>query len=428
MSEEKFDALIVGAGLAGSTAALLLAREGLDVVVVERGETAGSKNMTGGRLYGHTLEAIIPGFAAEAPVERCITREKISFMTADSAVTMDYQSRKTKNASALSYTVLRASFDEWLMTQAEEAGAALVNNIRVDGLISRAGKVVGVKAGDDELFANVVILADGANSILGESIGLVKRANPHHYAVGVKELIELNENLISDRFGCQSDEGVAWLFAGAPSDQKMGGGFIYTNRSSVSVGLVFGLHNIDNTKKSVPQMLEDFKSHPAVKPLLAGGKLLEYSAHIVPEGGYQMIPKIVSDGVLITGDAAGFCLNVGYTVRGMDLAIASGEAAAKAVIKAKQSDDFSAEGLLHYKTLLADNMVMKDMERYKTLPAYLDNERFFNQYPEMVTGLMADLFTVNGPSEPFIKSALSRVKKVGMMNLLRDGFKGARTL
>ena len=78
MSEDKFDAIVVGAGVAGSVAALVMARAGLDVLVIERGDSAGCKNMTGGRLYAHTLEAIIPGFAVSAPVERKVTREKIS--------------------------------------------------------------------------------------------------------------------------------------------------------------------------------------------------------------------------------------------------------------------------------------------------------------------------------------------------------------
>lgn len=428
MSEDKYDAIVVGAGLAGCTAALVLARAGLEVVVVERGGSAGSKNMTGGRLYAHTLEPIIPGFAEEAPVERCVTREKISFLTPDSAVTMDYQNARANEPAARSYTVLRAKFDEWLMGKAEEAGAALVNSIRVDELIVREGKVVGVKAGEDELFADVVILADGVNSILAESIGMVSPVNPHHCAVGVKELIEFDESIIRERFGCQGDEGVSWLFAGTPSDGKMGGGFIYTNRTTVSVGVVFGLHNIQETEKSIPWMLEEFKNHPSIQPLLAGGKLVEYSAHVVPEGGLQMLPKMVSDGVLITGDAAGLCLNIGYTVRGMDLAIASGEAAAKAVIKAKADGDFSAAGLSLYQRLLADSIVMKDMQLYKKLPAFLDNDRMFNQYPAMVSGIMSDLFTVNGPSVPLMKKALARVKQVGILNLVKDGLNGVRAL
>ncbi len=429
MSEANgFDAIIVGAGLAGCTAAYCLAKEGLNVVVIERGEKAGSKNMTGGRLYAHTLEKVIPGFASEAPVERRVTREKVSFLTADSAVSLDYQAGADKGPMAQSYTILRAKFDEWLMKKAEDAGASLVNGIRVDSILTRGSQVVGVKAGEDNIEADVTILADGVNSILGESLGVVKNVTPHNCAVGVKELIELSPIQMQDRFGCQGKDGLAWLFAGMPSAGYMGGGFLYTNETSVSLGVVFGLHHIAEVRKSVPQMLEDFKNHPVIRPLLEGGKTIEYSAHLVPEGGLNMLPKIVGDGVLIAGDAAGFCINVGYTVRGMNLAIASGEAAAKAVIAAKAKEDFSAAGLASYRTLLNDSVVMKDMTLYKKLPALLDNPRIFNDYPQMLAGVMSDLFTVNGPAVPLRKMLYRHMKQAGIYNLMKDGCKGVMSL
>ncbi len=124
MSDDKFDAIVVGAGVAGSVAALVMARAGLDVLVIERGDSAGCKNMTGGRLYAHTLEAIIPGFAASAPVERKVTREKISFLTEESAVTLDFHREQPDVPQHASYTVLRNRLDPWLMEQAEQAGAA----------------------------------------------------------------------------------------------------------------------------------------------------------------------------------------------------------------------------------------------------------------------------------------------------------------
>ena len=158
MSEEKFDAIVVGAGIAGSTAAYVMAKAGLDVLVIERGNYPGSKNMTGGRLYAHSLERVIPGFAKEAPVERRVTREKISFMTEEDTVTLDYHSAAPKPPEAESYTVLRGKFDQWLASKAEEAGAQFIPGIRVDRLLQdEAGRITGVQAGEDELEANVVI-------------------------------------------------------------------------------------------------------------------------------------------------------------------------------------------------------------------------------------------------------------------------------
>ena len=428
MSEDIFDAIIVGAGLAGSVAALVLAREGADVLVIERGNAAGAKNVTGGRIYAHSLERIIPGFAETAPVERRITHEKLAFMTEKGAMTMDYLNADEASASQVSYSVLRSKFDAWLMAQAEEAGAQLITGIRVDNVVQRDGKVVGVEADGDILEANVVILADGVNSLLAEKLGMAKRVDAANVAVGVKELIELPKSVIEERFQLQGNEGAACLFAGSPPDGLMGGGFLYTNEDTLSLGLVCGLHHLKDAKKSVPQMLEDFKQHPVVAPLIAGGKMVEYSAHVVPEAGMNMQPELIGDGVLIAGDAAGMCMNLGFTIRGMDLAVAAGEAAAKAVLSAKHNNDFSRNGLASYRQHL-DNGPMRDMRMYQRLPAFLDNPRMFTRYPEMVVGVARDLFTIDGSAPvPMRKKILQHAKKVGFINLMKDGIKGVTVL
>ncbi|MGD8192426.1 FAD-dependent oxidoreductase [Brevibacillus ginsengisoli] len=426
---EQYDAIIVGAGVAGCVAGYILAKEGLDVLIVERGNFAGSKNMTGGRLYTHSLEKIMPDFTKEAPVERKITTEKISMMTEDSAVTVDFSSRSLAVQGKDSYSVLRADFDQWLAGKAEDAGAQIVAGIRVDDLLVKDGKVCGVIAGEDELEAHSVILADGVNSLLAQKLGFRGELKPHEVAVGAKEVIELPESVIEDRFQLNEGEGVAWLFAGSPSNGRVGGGFLYTNKSSISLGVVCTLSDLENSQKTVPQMLEDFKAHPVIKPLIKNGKMAEYSAHLVPEAGYNMIPKIVGDGVLVVGDAAGFCINIGYAVRGMDLAIASGEAAAKAIIAAKAKSDFSEKGLSTYTELLNDSFVMKDLKLYKNFPHFMENERIFNQYPQMAADMMESLFVIDGtPAKPLMSTMMGHVKKVGIMNLIKDGVKGVRSL
>ena len=428
MSDDLFDAIIVGAGLAGSTAALVLAREGANVLLIERGNSAGSKNVTGGRMYAHTLERILPGFAEQAPVERVIAREKLSFMTETRALTVDYQNGEEPKPGEVSYSVLRSKFDAWLMEQAENAGAQCITGIRVDKLVVENGKVTGVEADGDVLEAKTVILADGVNSLLAEQLGMCKPVSAENVAVGVKELIELPKEVLQDRFNLQGNEGVAWLFAGSPTDGLMGGGFLYTNETTLSLGLVCGLHHLKEAKKSVPQMLEDFKKHPTVAPLIAGGKLLEYAAHVVPEAGLKMQSELVRDGVLIAGDAAGMCMNLGFTIRGMDLAIASGEAAAKAVLGAMKRDDFSKKSLEDYLGFL-ESGPLRDMKAYQKMPAFLDNPRMFTQYPEMAVGIAGDLFTITGKTPvPLRKNILSYAKKVGFINLVKDGIKGVTAL
>ncbi|MEO3990944.1 FAD-dependent oxidoreductase [Pseudocitrobacter cyperus] len=428
MADDVFDAIIVGGGVAGGTAAYVLAKAGCEVLVIEKGNFAGSKNMTGGRLYAHSLEAIMPGFACEAPVERQVVREKITMLTEDSGVTLDYQHPGHSLAEEASWTVLRATFDPWLMGKAEEVGAQVITGVRVDELIVKEGKICGVKAGDDEIEARVVILADGVNSLLAKKAGIKQHISPHTVAVGVKELIELTPAQMEDRFGCVGTQGTAWLFAGAPSCGHMGGGFLYTNKTTVSLGLVMGLHNAGKFTHSVPQMLENFKHHPVVAPLVAGGKLREYSAHMVPEGGLNMVSELVGEGVLITGDAAGLCLNIGYTVRGMDLAIASGEAAAKAVIAAKERGNYSRQGLALYSDLLNRSFVMNDLKLYRNMPDLMDNPRLFTEYPDMMANMMKSVFTVSGSQQPLRKKLFPHIKKPGLLNLLKDGLKGARSL
>lgn len=430
MSEDQFDAVIVGGGIAGTVAGYLLAKEGLQVAVVERGNYSGSKNVTGGRIYSHSLEKIMPDFAQEAPVERKITREKISLMTEESNVTLDYYSDMLGIQGSDSYSVLRGVFDKWLQEKAEEAGAMFITGIRIDDLIFRDGKVCGVIAGEDELEAQVTILADGVNSLLAQKLGFRRELRPEHVAVGAKEVIELPVSVLEDRFNCRGNEGTSWLFAGTPSAGRVGGGFLYTNKESISIGVVSTLSELVKGHKSVPQMLEDFKKHPVIEPLLQGGKLIEYSGHLVPEGGLKMIPKIIGNGILVVGDAAGFCINLGYAVRGMDFAVASAECAVKAVLAAKEAGDYSESFLQCYQTFLSNSFVMKDMLHYQKFPHFLEETpRIFGAYPRMAADMLAELFIMNGqPAQPLMKNMMRHVKGVGVTTIAKDVWKGVRAL
>lgn len=428
MDEEKFDVIIVGAGLAGNIAAYVLASAGLEVVVIERGEI-GTKNITGGRLYSHSIEKIFPNFAQEAPVERKIVKERVSFMTGDSATTLEYSADKLGEQGKATYSVLRGHFDPWLAGKAEEAGAMYVTGIRVDEVIRRDGKVCGVLAGGEEMLADVVLLADGVNSLLSQQLGLKPELKPEQTAVGVKEVIQLSEQLINDRFGVNSGEGTAWLFAGDPTGGNIGGGFLYTNRDTLSVGIVTTIADIGHSDVAPRDMLERLKEHSLVKPLIAGGKAVEYSAHLVTEGGYDMIPTLYDDGVLVLGDAAALVMNLGYTIRGMDLVIESGRLAAETVIAAKQAGSFGKDTLAAYKAALDNSFVMKDLKHYRKMPAFIENHRIFEQYPAMMDEIMEGLFMMYG-QEPvkLTKKVKAAVKKVGLMNLAKDGMKGLGAL
>ena len=400
MSDDKFDVIIVGGGLAGCSAGLVLARANLEVLIIERGNFCGAKNMTGGRLYGHSLEKIIPNFAQEAPIERKVTKEKISLMSSDGSVDIGFGSKKlSSEPDTGSYTVLRAPFDQWLASKAEEEGVSIIPEALVEKLIVEDGKVIGVEATEEKLYADVVILADGVNSLLGQSIGMKKELEPHQVAVGAKEIIKLGEDVINQRFGVRGNEGVAWLSAGDPTAGGFGGGLLYTNKDSVSVGIVATLSDIEHSGLSVNQLLERFKEHPSIAPYIEGGQTIEYSAHLVPEEGLHMVPELYRDGVIMVGDAAGFCINLGFTVRGMDFAIESGRLAAETIIKAHEQGDYSAKLLAYYQKALDNSFIMRDLKQYQGFPALLGRREIFELIPSLATDIAAKAFTVNGKQE-----------------------------
>lgn len=428
MSEERFDAIVVGAGPAGSMAAYCLAKAGLEVLLIERGTAAGAKNMTGGRLYGHSLHKVIPEFWEEAPVERRVVRETITFLTGESAVSLDVKSKRFSQAP--SFTVLRSEFDAWLAGKAEEAGAMLAVGVRVDELLLDNGKVIGVRCGEDDMLADVVIAADGVNSLLAQKAGIRGELQPRHVATGVKEVIQLPRQVIEERFHLSGDTGAAQLFVGECTQGLQGGGFLYTNKESVSLGLVITAEEFAHTEHRIVDLIEEFRMHPAIQPLVEGGRVVEYSAHLVPEGGLSMMPPLCTDGLLIVGDAAGLVLNTGYMVRGMDLAIASGEAAADAVIAAKKAGDYSKQGLSAYQTALENSFVLQDMKTYAKAPEFMENHRIFGLYPGLVEDMMVNLFSVDGTAaRPVGKSMIATIKRYGgFVQLAKDAWKGVRAV
>lgn len=425
-----YDAIVVGAGLAGSAAAYRMAKAGLSVLLLERGDRAGAKNMTGGRLYAHSLERLVPDFAASAPVERKVVRESVGLMTADSCVTAQFRSPCLGAVPASSsWTVLRAAFDPWLAGLAEEAGCDLIAPARVDGLLREGERFIGVRAGEDELTADVTILADGVNSLLAQQAGLKRELSPNQVAVGAKELIELPKGVLEDRFCLNEGEGAACLFAGFPSGGLVGGGFLYTNRESVSLGVVLGLADMGRATCRTPDLLEAFKGHPEIARLLARGKTVEYSGHLVPEAGLAMLPELTAEGLMVAGDAAGFCLNLGYTVRGMDLAVESGALAAETAIEARERGDFSKASLDAYTAKLDESFVMRDLRAHRHAPEFVEKGvNMYGLYPELAESFMLDLFTVNGPSRRLWRRLKPLAARAGFVNPLRDAWRAVKGL
>jgi electron transfer flavoprotein-quinone oxidoreductase len=298
-------------------------------------------------------------------------------------------------------------------------------------VLKENGRVVGIRAGEDEMLADVVIAADGANSITAQQAGLSKVFTAHQVATGVKQVIELPPETISGRFQVDGNHGAAQLFVGDCTKGMQGGGFLYTNKSSLSLGLVVSTAELQRCQIKMSEILEEFKESPHIVPLIEGGQAAEYSAHLIPEAGLDMMPQLFGDGILVVGDAAGLVLNLGYIVRGMDFAVASGEAAAKTVVAAKARSDFSRQGLAVYQGFLKESFVLRDLEAYRNAPQFQENHRLFNEYPRLATGLVSKLFTVDGtPPVHLLKKVLGQIKesRISLWQLAMDSWKGAKNL
>jgi electron transfer flavoprotein-quinone oxidoreductase len=426
-----FDVIVVGAGIAGSVAAYQLAKAGHEVLLVERGAQPGAKNLSGGILYCRVMEQVWPDFITQAPVERRITRNKVVFLNEGSLVGIDYWDERLAEP-AIAVTVLRAKLDAWLGEQCESAGVTVMSGMRVDALVTEGDRVTGVRAGEDVLRSHVVVAADGVNSFLCRNSGIRAKEPTKHLAVGVKSVIGLPRTVIEDRFGVTGDDGVAYAVVGDCTLGLGGGGFMYTNRDSVSVGVVVRLDELEHAPKASASDIHDrFLAHPAIAPLLKGGELLQYGCHLVAEGGLAMVHDLVRPGLVVVGDAAGLTLNTGLTVRGMDLAAGSSIAAARVVHEALAAGDTSAERLSAYPAELEEGFVGRDLRTYAKAPAFLETRRMYKAYGLVAADVLHGVFDLDTtPRRHLLPTAFGALRRspVKMRQVLRDGIGAVRAL
>lgn len=428
-----FQAIVIGAGPAGSSAALTMAQAGLDVALVERGSFPGEKNMFGGILHRMpSIEEYLPEFWSTAPLERHIAKKGTTFMTGDSSFHVQHESASFDRAPYNGYTVFRPRFDRWLADQAVKAGATLITRATVDDLVIKDGAIAGVTVAGrtGQLTAPVVIAADGVLSFTARKAGLRQpRFNPDQMAVGVKALIDMPRDVINDRFGLVRNQGFANEFVGCTGGVR-GGGFLYTNYDSISIGLVFHLASLRVSGRTPYDLLNDFMEHPQASKLLRGGRLLEYSAHVIPEGGYHMVPELYGNGILVAGDAAALCNATGVNLEGINLASHSGILAGRTVIEAHERKDFSARALKRYKERLDLSWVMQDLKGFRNAPKMLHIDRIYNEYPDLVCNMMEHLYRIDGTPKTGIPKLILREvkKKVGLKNALSDAFTAWRAL
>ncbi len=408
------DVLVVGAGPAGAAAALTAARAGKSVVLLERGPFPGSKNAYGGVVYGRVLDDVLPGWWEEVPFQRWVTRRSTMVLTDHQAMTVDFRTTDWGKAPYNGCTIYRADFDSWLAGKAVQAGAQLVTSTVATGLIVEQGRVVGVRTDrpDGDLRAKVVIAADGVNSFLAKERGLLPPTDPAHLTLGVKEVLSLPREVIEERFNVRGDEGVDVEILGCTRGIA-GGGFVYTNRDTLSVGVVVSVQQLAERKVRAEDLIADLKAHPAVAPWVEGATVKEYAAHLIPEGGYDHLPELVDDGLLVAGDAAGLCLAAGIWLEGVNFAIGSGLAAGRAAALAVDRGDSSARQLSSYRKDLESSFVLADHKRLRGAPGLVLGDRVQQRYPGLIADLVQGLFTVTNPTA-----------KPGALRLLRDAAKG----
>jgi electron transfer flavoprotein-quinone oxidoreductase len=395
--EEHFDAVIVGAGPAGAAAALTMARAGLDVVMLERGTFAGAKNLMGGILYRQPAEELVPGFVDAAPLERAIFEQRYWALTDDAHIGLSYRTQQFAQPPYNAFSVLRADWDQWFAAQAEEAGAFLIPEMVVRDLIWEDGRVAGVTTGmpEGDLRADVVVLCDGANSLLAQKAGMHREWQPEDQALVAKELIQFDEDTINQRFNLHDGLGVAMEIFGASTSYLLGYGFIYTNRSTLSIGTGALLSDLYETGLNVSDMLDRFKSHPSIAPLIEGGEALEYAAKLIPERGWQAMPTLYIDGALVAGDAAMFSNPLNR--EGSNLAMISGMLAGETIIRAKERGDYSAATLAYYRERLEDSVVFKDLHKIRNVTDFAHQRpHLLDDFPHAVSSALRTYLTVDG--------------------------------
>jgi electron transfer flavoprotein-quinone oxidoreductase len=432
--KEEFDVAIVGAGPAGIAAAYVLAGKGVKTIVFERGEYPGAKNISGGVLYGHDLAEIIPDFALKScPVERNIVESRLWYLSRDGGYNVAFRDKSFyDNKPFNSFTVGRAKFDRWFAGEAQAKGVLVVSNTVVTDLLRDSGnRVIGVSTDrpDGEARARVVLLADGINSALAAKTGFRSEPRPRDIALAVKEVIELPEEMINERFGVETAQGVTTEILGEITGGMDGIAVIYTNKKSLSVCIGANLSDFMDNKIKPYEMLEEFKSHPMVAPLIRGGQPKEYMAHWIAEGGYDSIPQLHGDGFLIVGDS-GMLFNALHR-EGSNMAMTSGRFAAETILEGLSNGDFTKNGLAGYVSRLRNSYIMTDLKKYRGFNGFrLQHHELFTVLPELAGFAAREMLTVDGKSKSQKQKLIWRKikEKIPLTKLARILWNGWRSV
>ena len=390
-----FDVVFVGAGPANLSGALHLARlvkqnpelGDIEIAVIEKGATVGAHILSGAVMDPKALKELMPDFIEQgAPLEAPVNEDYFLYLTPKHAIRSPITPPPLKNHGY--YVVSLNRLTAWLGEKCEEAGVNIFPEFPgADLLYDDNDAVVGVRTGDKgidkegkpkpnfepgvDLRAKVTVLGEGPRGSLTkklvERLGLAEGREPQVYVIGVKELWELPD----DRYPA----GRVTHTLGFPSDvHTYGGGWIYGMQNRVlNIGYVTGLDYKDPLLDPHAEF-QRYKTHPYIAKLLEGGKMIRYGAKSTTAGGYFAMPRPYADGVLLTGDSAGF-LNP-QRLKGIHSAIKSGMLAAETIFEALKNGDYSANQLQVYEKALNDSWIIPELRKVRNFHAGFKHSRW----------------------------------------------------
>ncbi len=373
----KTDVLIIGGGPSGLSASIRLAdilklrgQKGR-ILLIEKGKSIGSHIISGAVIKPSVLKELLPeADISEIPLTSKITKDKTVLLSKKGAIVLPFHIPYMNNKG--NYTASLGQICRFLAVKAGEKGVEIYPGFAVDEILYRDGKVIGAKTKDTgidhlgnqmenfqagtRIEAKITIFAEGTRGSLTKTLikkfDLDSGRNAQVYSLGCKELWSVPEGNIKP--------GEIYHTMGYPLNiDEFGGGFIYGLKDNkVAVGLVVGLDYKD-PEFDTHDAFQVWKTTPFVSRILKGGRLLEYGAKTLPEGGYYSIPRLYVDNALIVGDSAG--LLAMPALKGVHLAIKSGMLAAETTANALANNDTSERSLQEYETLLHDSFIYKEL-------------------------------------------------------------------
>lgn len=382
------DVLFVGAGPASLAGALHLSNlirrggvtpplQGTTIAIIEKGREINSHAISGAVLDPIALKELIPDFIEKGvPIENPVTEDHFIFLSRKWKFEAPINPPPLRNHG--NYIISLSKFVKWLAGLVEKNGVDLFPGFSGTELLFEGDRVVGVRTRDHgidkqgnrkqnfqpgvDIRAKVVLLGEGPRGTLTKQLiqkfQLNEGKDPDVYSLGIKEIWELPKGRAGLKPAPTSGRVIHTM--GFPlKNETFGGGFLYNMANDLlDIGFVVGLDYKDPSLDPHHEF-QRFKTHPYIKTLLIGGKMLEYGAKTIPEGGYYSVPKLYTDGCLLIGDSANL-LNP-MRLKGIHMAMKSGMLAAEAVNKALLKNDFSEETLSRYEKLVQESWIWKEL-------------------------------------------------------------------